>query len=274
MNDTTKEILTEMLTESTGKSILDSGDHYGRHWEKNKKLAGDNPVSYFESLPASTLRFSHYRNRVDIEVTHNVFHWLAERLRYSDEMQSAFEKFSEESNEHYLHDMETFAKEMDSDCFTCNTYNGEDLLSQTIQYVSFDSDFYDEKNDIDLRGTYVALQIHNGCDVRGGYTSPKLFEVINEYKYALADNARATIFAPNSLDPNQMTIPETGVIQDNSHYWDTDNGCNFYSEELSVPSLEDFEASEEIKDKGNGFIFIDGDGNGYSPLNGKLLEVI
>ena len=127
---------------------------------------------------------------------------------------------------------------------------------------------------MDLRGTYVALQLHNGCDARGGYTAPKLFEVIDGEKYALADNARATIFAGNTLNPNQMTIPETGVIQDNSHYWDTDNGCNFSSDNSSVPSLEDYEVSEDESDKGNGLLFIDGDGNGYSPINGKLLEVI
>lgn len=270
----TRQILAEMLTESTGRSILDSGDHYGRHWEQNRKLAGDDPVAYFDSLPASTLKFSCYQKNMDIEITHNVFHWLAERLIYSEEMQNEYDRFVEDSDEHYLHDMETFAKNMDSDCFTCNSYNYEDLLSQTIQYVSFYSELYDETSGLDLRGTYVALQLHNGCDARGGYTAPKLFEVIDGEKYALADNARATIFAGNTLNPNQMTIPETGVIQDNSHYWDTDNGCNFSSDNSSVPSLEDYEVSEDESDKGNGLLFIDGDGNGYSPINGKLLEVI
>ena len=48
-----------------------------------------------------------------------------------------------------------------------NTYNGEDLLSQVIQFTLFRIDFTD----------YVALQIHGGCDVRGGYTAPRIFEV-------------------------------------------------------------------------------------------------
>ncbi len=33
----TEQVLTEMLTESTGKHFMDSGDYYGRHWEENQK---------------------------------------------------------------------------------------------------------------------------------------------------------------------------------------------------------------------------------------------
>ena len=51
-----------------------------------------------------------------------------------------------------------------------NTYNYESVLSQTIQFIMF-SDGYDN--------IYVCLQIHNGCDVRAGYTLPKIFYVEN-----------------------------------------------------------------------------------------------
>lgn len=34
---TTEQILTEMLTESTGKHSMDSGGIYGRHWKNNQK---------------------------------------------------------------------------------------------------------------------------------------------------------------------------------------------------------------------------------------------
>ena len=43
----TNKIITEMLTESTGKAFMDSGDIYGRHWEENQKngiLTGGQPV--------------------------------------------------------------------------------------------------------------------------------------------------------------------------------------------------------------------------------------
>ena len=47
-----------------------------------------------------------------------------------------------------------------------NSYNGDCDLSQTIQFVHV-GDIYD--NDM------IALSIHNGCDVRGGYTDYKFF---------------------------------------------------------------------------------------------------
>ena len=34
--DTTADKLAEMLTENTGRSFLDSGDHYGRNWNTTK----------------------------------------------------------------------------------------------------------------------------------------------------------------------------------------------------------------------------------------------
>ena len=33
----TAKIIYKMLTESTGKHMLDSGGAYGRHWERNQK---------------------------------------------------------------------------------------------------------------------------------------------------------------------------------------------------------------------------------------------
>jgi hypothetical protein len=52
-----------------------------------------------------------------------------------------------------------------------NTYNGESDLSQTLQGVSLrlfvDGQYED----------YALIQIHNGADVRGGYTDAKLFKV-------------------------------------------------------------------------------------------------
>ena len=49
---------------------------------------------------------------------------------------------------------------------TINSYNGESMLSQVIQYV-----VYSNEND----EPRILLQIHNGCDVRGGYTTPRIF---------------------------------------------------------------------------------------------------
>ncbi len=38
-NDATADKLAEMLKENTGRSVLDSGDYYGRHWEWNQNTS-------------------------------------------------------------------------------------------------------------------------------------------------------------------------------------------------------------------------------------------
>ena len=48
-----------------------------------------------------------------------------------------------------------------------NTYNGEDCVSQTLQFAYFEHD----------HSAYCLLQIHGGADVRGGYTAPRAFDL-------------------------------------------------------------------------------------------------
>ena len=64
-----------------------------------------------------------------------------------------------------------------------NTYNYECHLSQTIQFMLFDDGY---------GNTYVCLQIHNGCDVRSGYTLPKIFYV-KEPEYFITGTTDALI---------------------------------------------------------------------------------
>jgi hypothetical protein len=53
---------------------------------------------------------------------------------------------------------------------TFNTYNWDSDLSQVLQ-----------GSWIDIGGQqYLLLQIHNGCDVRGGYTDAKLFVPVDD----------------------------------------------------------------------------------------------
>jgi hypothetical protein len=56
----------------------------------------------------------------------------------------------------------------------CNTYNSGNLLSQDLLYkpVQFEADPGEY---------YVLLQLHNGCDARGGYTDAKLFKFAEHY---------------------------------------------------------------------------------------------
>ncbi len=87
---------------------------------------------------------------------------------------------------------------------TVNTYNGEDLLSQTIQYVYFTID----------RGEFVVLRVHGGCDVRGGYTDPVVFIANGNTELGIFDNAKASIGCFN--------------CSDRKDYWTTDDGYRWH----------------------------------------------
>ena len=243
----TERILNEMLKENTGAHMLDSGGAYGRNHERNQERN-------FESELASTLECDTYtandgKRYSEISVTHNVFHWLSERLEYDCSLDAAFQAYCQEregESPYYL--MEPFVEKLGGKglCMV-NTYNGEDLLSQTLQYCYFE-----------INGTaYVLLQIHGGCDVRGGYTDPRVFQVSDEC--AMFDNARATITCDNYGE---------GTCQAN---WSTDDGCNWYYDgSTGHTKLQDYDFTTDPKEKGQGKVYIK-DKQGYCPkCGGKL----
>ena len=100
----------------------------------------------------------------------------------------------------------------EGNCFTVNTYNHDSLLSQVIQYT-----YWTERSHINDRDyeTFIALQIHGGCDVRGGYTAPKVFRVPGEGTDIL-DDARADLSC-NNCDAAWYT--------DDAYHWYSCDTC-------------------------------------------------
>jgi len=187
----------EMLTESTGTNILDSGGASGRHWQQNRAIQD------FRELEACNVEihaprfYKNYegkRKKADAEIliTYNIFHYLTNFLEIDDEcvtLQKAFSDYSEKEENRdvgYYALMEEFAeKELQQYGFTYgggfNSYNYENLLSQVIQaqWLHKNGDEYD---------SYLMLQIHNGADVRGGYTAPRVFRVSDRDYFIIAQN--------------------------------------------------------------------------------------
>jgi hypothetical protein len=163
----TEAVILEMLTENTGRSFLDSGDAYGRKWEKNQALGIDG----LTQIPAVTWNGG--------SPTIQVFGYLKSLLTYAADFDQFFQKFDEERpNESWGANLEEWLDalgvkpEAESDFYSgrcsLNTYNFEYcLLSQTLQFTVFDIGGQD----------FVALQIHGGCDIRGGYTKPRIFRL-------------------------------------------------------------------------------------------------
>lgn len=189
------EVIKAQLTTNTGTHFLDSGGAYGRHWEENQ----DDPPW---EQPAWNVDHGF--------VTNNVYHYMdrhLDRNRACVALEAALHAYSfsdDRKRDPWLRCQEEFAESLLSgnvtasilrtlglpDVFiedvlgvqaelrseraaanepaTINTYNGEfHGLSQVLQGTNLGGPYAD----------YVFLQVHQGADVRGGYTGPRVYEV-------------------------------------------------------------------------------------------------
>ena len=162
----TEEIIASMMVENTGSSILDSGGAYGRHWQENQGL----DVDHWTNSP-----------RVEVEgrwgyVHLSTFHHLVEQLDYAPRLDAMYQAFTKDSHDSHLEDIANFIETIGaSECFSDNSYNHESNLSQVIQYTVFSTP----------NNLYLALQVHGGADVRGGYTRPRIFTMSDGEDYGL-----------------------------------------------------------------------------------------
>lgn len=163
----TADKLASMLTENTGRSMLDSGDAYGRAWERNQGLT----TSDFINRPSVVV--DEYG-----DVSLDLFHYLNDRLTYASGLDADWCEYDAqhpeltwgESLDEWLDGLGVPAESDSADFYsdarmTINTYNFDSLLGGVFQFVKF---VFGDKE-------YVALQVHGGCDVRGGYTKPVIF---------------------------------------------------------------------------------------------------
>lgn len=173
-----KELIFKMLTTSTGRAICDSGDAYGRNWEKNANKSIDD----FEREPSASLEISKYEREGVIEWDYYPHLSLYHHLKGCLSLDKLCEEFNALPVDDWRGDyygvsdegmqwLENHCFEPENDAF--NSYNWDSCLSQIVQGQHL-------KRDGEL---YVLLQIHQGCDVRGGYTDAKLFRVDSEYGF-------------------------------------------------------------------------------------------
>ncbi len=265
--ETTNEVVLGMLKENTGRHMLDSGGYGGRAWERNQTRAIE-----AEEPSKLTVRGGKYP---EIDVTHRTFHWLTERLQFSQKWQSAFDEYVAENDkdgrEPWLALMEGFFEALaekghevcrpydsvrgDPVSLTDNIYNHECLLDQTLQFTCAEVD----------GAEVVLLQIHGGADVRGGYTAPKAFTGNGYSDWAIFDYGRATI-----------SCDDYGVCRAN---WMNDGGSSWWYDGGSGPNvLEKFkviehgEATEDgavIEQPTKGIIYVNEQGEAFCPCCGK-----
>ena len=172
----TEQVIYNMLTENTGVHFLDSGMANGRHWQRNQ-------VKTLEDFKNED--YIHYDKECGT-ITLSLFHHLDQALRYNHELNEDYIKhlkdkykdnWPEFDNRHGLESYfegDTWIKSNYwSRCTPGklnfeNSYNCDSVLSQEI-LLAWIGDIYD--ND------FIAISIHGGADVRGGYTGFKFFDM-------------------------------------------------------------------------------------------------
>jgi hypothetical protein len=171
-------ILYSMFTENTGTHMCDSGGSAGRHWQRNQKKTLRN----FLDMPEIEIDFWRDNEKKVYTPSYciNLFHYLGEALE-RDSLCETFDKINQKAKNNDSDKMYGLSSEGEEflDMIGAkigkpwNSYNGEDPYSQITQGARVE---IGEK-------IYCLLQIHNGADVRGGYTTARLFLLDSEFLY-------------------------------------------------------------------------------------------
>jgi hypothetical protein len=151
----------ELARVNTGSHMLDSGGIYGRHWQQ-PGIPSSQPLEYWdgsESYPmlmVSTAQLLDDHLYIDQAATRHFRLWAA--IADPQDNHSWLELMGV-----YLDRMVATGRwDSDSDgTLTDNSYNWETDLDQVFQFAA-----------PSLYGERVLIQMHNGADVRGGYTAP------------------------------------------------------------------------------------------------------
>jgi hypothetical protein len=168
------ETIAKAFRYNSGKSLMDSGDYYGRHYEKP-------PLE--EKAPIVTIDVW----KTEVSPTIETARFLAENSEVDFELQERFEEWAaleENSDMSWFEAGETFATEVLGlvQLVRDNTYNNENDLSQDYVWeVYSESDKGDWIYDDDA---IMVCYAHTGCDVRGGYSYP-LFLNTPTYRYLM-----------------------------------------------------------------------------------------
>lgn len=182
---TINNLVYQMLTTSTGTHLLDSGGDNGRAWQRNQKKtqaefeAEDKyTIDYPEDITSGRMTDSG-----DLVPTVSLYHHMIDALDL-DDVCNKFNKLACNNwNSDRAYGLSTSQEEwLTKRGYTIrdtwNSYNSETNLSQVVQGANVnvagdESNFeYPE---------YILLQVHQGADVRGGYTDAKLFRVSEDY---------------------------------------------------------------------------------------------
>ena len=251
----TAKVVDCMLTENTGRHLLDSGSAYGRNFEENQ----ENPPS-----EKATWQIE------DGYVLHNVRDFLTrkcDRPNSAVALESALYAYADlpsMSGESWLSVSQSFADEIVQNNIGVHELredlnlpeqfvsdvlqvqdevqkgidNGinRDPINEAQSFNTYNMETHSLTQDIEVRmlggpyAEYVIVHVHGGCDIRGGYTAPRVFH--NPYETVM---------------PHELQYDCTRLE------WYNAESCLFRSDELLyVPDVTDIEqtVSDRLQKEG------------------------
>lgn len=157
-----KKLISAMLKEDTGTSPVDSGALYGRHWERNKDVD-------FENTPEVEIDASTLDEGDEIPVRINIYHMFVKNLGLDPLSRKFNQKFNKMGNWGRQPGLSDEAVKWLENSLSINfdkvywysSQNSNASFSQAFEYV--------------VLGDYLLLRVHNGADLRMGWTNAKLF---------------------------------------------------------------------------------------------------
>lgn len=162
----TQRIVYQMMTENTGIHMLDSGGGSGRMWQRNQQHG----IEDFINQPRAWL---------DYGANISIFHFFSEFLTHDEKMQDEISMVAESlPNESWFGVRQAFIEAKIDQHWTFentyNTYNDPDSIH--LSQIFEGSDLVDPNGE-----RLLIVMLHNGADVRGGYTMPYAFRYKGGY---------------------------------------------------------------------------------------------
>ena len=184
----TQAVLHGMFMEDVGSHILDSGDLYGRVSDRHRAcpdlLAKPKIAAYYsdDEDEGGKDGCKDEDERASSLALRSSFHTLDASLEYSAELDAKFERFvaaNDDGRKNWAELAEMFAAEKDAafswDGNAHNTYWYDNPLDAPFQWLEFDAFVSDGRTTDRRQVRAVLVQMHLGCDIRGGYGRPRAF---------------------------------------------------------------------------------------------------
>ena len=162
----TKTVIVKMLKEDTGSSLCDSGMIYGYAYERRRAIKN------FDDLPRDWKCDCGEDNCEGYIM--NTYKIFIEHLAYDSKMTRrliALCNRKKNANRDYAECINEFIESVEDEDGIRDGFNtacnDESKLDTDCVYAIFE---HGEQ-------AYAVLRIHGGCDLRGGYTDPKVFRI-------------------------------------------------------------------------------------------------